>query len=143
MPAKPKIETSNREWGFYGTAFLNGQLLDRQCEEAYSEVANEVATKFRMTPAEVVAFLDGKHGRHLADELVDGEGLKPLDGMPSWSPRSWPFAPPTIGPRSRPTAPSTAICGCWGSNRPCGWPISSTPISPTPSNTHAGTAAGC
>lgn len=84
MPAKPKIETNNREWGFYGTAFQNAHLLDHQCEKIYSQVANALAERFGMTPTEAVTFLDGKDGRHLADSLtIDGE-VQELVLMPRW-----------------------------------------------------------
>lgn len=58
-------QTQNREYGFYGTCTLRGQDADALWQAAVCGLISPIA------PAEVVAvFLDTRHGRHFADDVV-------------------------------------------------------------------------
>lgn len=83
MPTRTQITTASRTTGFYSQAFLNAHYLDHQCEEVYDEVAHALAERFKMTPDEVVTYLDGSNGRQLANAMVDEHGLRTWDHAPA------------------------------------------------------------
>ena len=63
------LESQNKEHGFYGTAALHGRReVNAKWETAFSWVAGVMPS---WSPENIRDFLDGRPGRHLADELYD------------------------------------------------------------------------
>ena len=63
------LESQNKEHGFYGTAALHGRReVNAKWETAFSWVA---AVMPSWSPENIRDFLDGRPGRHLADQLYD------------------------------------------------------------------------
>lgn len=67
--------TQNPEWGFYGT--MRHRVA---ADTAWNAALPAIVAATRCSPDEVRAFLDSRHGRHFADEVVmhmpaDGSGI--------------------------------------------------------------------
>ena len=63
------LESQNKEHGFYGTAALHGRReVNAKWETAFSWVEGVMPS---WSPENIRDFLDGRPGRHLADELYD------------------------------------------------------------------------
>ena len=63
------LESQNKEHGFYGTAALHGRReVNAKWETAFSWVASVMPS---WSPENIRDFLDGRPGRHLADQLHD------------------------------------------------------------------------
>ena len=63
------LESQNKEYGFYGTAALHGRgKVGAKWKAAFLWVAAAMPS---WSPEDVRNFLDGRPGRHLADELVN------------------------------------------------------------------------
>ena len=63
------LESQNKEHGFYGTAALHGRReVNAKWETAFSWVAGVMPS---WSPENIRDFLDGRPGRHLADQLYD------------------------------------------------------------------------
>ena len=63
------LESQNKEYGFYGTTALHGRSeVNAKWETVFSWVADIMPS---WSPENIRDFLDGRPGRHLADELYD------------------------------------------------------------------------
>ena len=63
------LESQNKEYGFYGTTALHGRSeVNAKWETAFSWVASVMPS---WSPENIRDFLDGRPGRHLADQLHD------------------------------------------------------------------------
>ncbi len=63
------LESQNKEHGFYGTAALHGRReINAKWETAFTWVADVMPS---WSPENIRDFLDGRPGRHLADQLHD------------------------------------------------------------------------
>ena len=63
------LESQNKEHGFYGTAALHGRReVNAKWETAFSWVSGVMPS---WSPENIRDFLDGRPGRHLADQLYD------------------------------------------------------------------------
>jgi hypothetical protein len=57
--------TRNEAWGFYGT-------MEEHAKKAWPLAARRIAKATGMDPNAVRAFLDSRHGRHFADDVLNG-----------------------------------------------------------------------
>lgn len=77
VPNTPNIipNTQNPDYGFFGTCI--DADLDAQC--CWAAAVCEIAAATLQTPEDAAAFLDTRHGRHFADDVVCGcrNGLPP------------------------------------------------------------------
>mgnify|MGYP000179609864 CR=1 FL=1 len=64
------LPTQNTDWGFYGT--VKGDK-----DAAWAEVSAALIEATKQSPEVVRVFLDGKMGRHLADEVSNSNGSIP------------------------------------------------------------------
>ena len=63
------LESQNKEYGFYGTTALHGRSeVNTKWETAFMWVADIMPS---WSPENIRDFLDGRPGRHLADQLHD------------------------------------------------------------------------
>ena len=68
MTSTTKIPSSeNQAWGFHGTISHHAGA-----DTAWPLALTAVANATGCTPDEVRAFLDSRHGRHFADDVVNG-----------------------------------------------------------------------
>ena len=71
------LESQNKEYGFYGTAALHGRgKVGAKWKAAFLWVAAAMPS---WSPEDVRNFLDGRPGRHLADQLHDCGSMAKID----------------------------------------------------------------
>lgn len=72
------ILSFNQEWGFFGTAQRNYNFTDEATARLFDYTAQALVKKLKLPIDQVRCFMDGRYGRHFADEL-SFHGAK--DGM--------------------------------------------------------------
>ena len=71
------LESQNKEYGFYGTAALHGRgKVGAKWKAAFLWVAAAMPS---WSPEDIRNFLDGRPGRHLADQLRDCGSMAKID----------------------------------------------------------------
>ena len=71
------LESQNKEYGFYGTAALHGRSkVAAKWKAAFLWVAAAMPS---WSPEDIRNFLDGRPGRHLADQLRDCGSMAKID----------------------------------------------------------------
>ena len=73
--ATPMITTQNETWGFYGTLLRNEV---GGAAALFDEAARELMARFGLTADEARDVLDGRIGRHMADQHCAGESALAL-----------------------------------------------------------------
>ena len=63
--ATQPLATQNMDWGFWNT-------MQEHAPAAWPIASTAIAAATGCEPQEVRAFLDSRHGRHVADEVQDG-----------------------------------------------------------------------
>jgi hypothetical protein len=67
------VQTSNPDWGFHGTYKTAHGASDEEAGRAYADAHAQVMKHFKMNHGEAQAFLDSRHGRHMADQVSKGK----------------------------------------------------------------------
>ncbi len=71
------LESQNKEYGFYGTAALHGRSkVEAKWKAVFLWVAAAMPS---WSPEDIRNFLDGRPGRHLADQLRDCGSMAKID----------------------------------------------------------------
>ena len=65
------LPTRNEAWGFVGTM----QMAGADGMEAWNTTSAMIAAETGESPEAVRDFLDSRHGRHFADEVLAGGGI--------------------------------------------------------------------
>lgn len=71
--------TQNPDYGFYGTCFD----ADLDAQRCWTAAVGEIAKVSRQPAEDAAVFLDTRHGRHFADDVVCGcrNGLQPEEAV--------------------------------------------------------------
>jgi len=72
-----RIQTQNKEYGFFGTFKTNNEVGDSEAEKAYAAAHTQAKKYLSLNDEEAREFLDSRHGRHYADQVdKDGSGTE-------------------------------------------------------------------
>lgn len=63
------VQTTNTQWGYFGTMKANYDLSDKMTAELFDITAKAIAKKANAKIESAVLYLDSSNGRHMADAL--------------------------------------------------------------------------
>jgi len=69
MTTTTTLPTNNEAWGFWGTMHMSGHAAETAA--AWTTASEAIARATSCSPEGVRDFLDSRHGRHFADDVVD------------------------------------------------------------------------
>lgn len=64
-----KIQTHNPAWGFFATIQMNYGFSDLAAARLFDAAGQMLMAELKLPPDHIRNFLDGRYGRHFADEL--------------------------------------------------------------------------
>lgn len=82
------IKSTNLEWGFYGTISRKEfTTTEADYESAFHRAALAVQDNTGLDETQAVTFLDGRPGRHLADDIDSWDEIE--SRIEQWALKGW------------------------------------------------------